>query len=165
MGGKQKKQNRNQKGKQQSKKATKKPPEKAGKVVKSNLKKGAALRTRDEYLKGSVAKPEYADDKELFYRVVYTVAVNELNEAAVVKRTTKKGRHLKSNPKEKFREEIYIEDNEGNSIKIGEKFIRSMQDDIAQIDVDYILKRCSFYPDTAEKLRKFKMRGKKNPPK
>ena len=126
---------------------------------KAGLKKGAALRTRDEYLKNGVEKPEHKGDK-VYYRVVYTVEVNGLNEAAVVKRTTKKGRHLKEKSSEKFHEEIFIEDNEGNAIKIGDKFVRSVKDDIGKVDVDYILKRCKHYPDTAEKLKKFRMRKK-----
>lgn len=129
------------------------------KATQTGLKKGAALRTRDEYLKNGVEKPEHKDDK-IYYRVVYTVEVNGLNEAAVVKRTTKKGRHLKEKPTEKFHEEIYIADNEGKAIKIGDKFVRSVKDDIGKVDVDYILKRCKHYPDTAEKLKKFKNRKK-----
>lgn len=127
--------------------------------MKPGLKKGNALRTRDEFLKGGVEKEEHKDDK-IFYRVVYTVEVNGLNEAAVVKRTTKKGRHLKTKLSEKFREEIYIEDDKGKAIKIGDKFVRSPSDDIGKVDVEYILKRCKFYPDTAEKLKKFKSRKK-----
>ncbi|MGN0806704.1 MAG: hypothetical protein ACI4MC_06655, partial [Candidatus Coproplasma sp.] len=88
-----------------------------------------------------------------------------LNEAAVVKRTTKKGRHLKSRPSEKFREEIIVKDNSGDGIKIGKKFIRSQIDDITNEDVEFIKKRISHYPDTKAKMQEFKSRTKKTPPK
>lgn len=146
--------------KKQEKKTTKKPPEKTAKSGKTNLKKGAALRTRDEYLKGGVAKPEYQDKPKQLYRVVFTVEVNENNEAAVVRKTTKKGRHLKSRPKEKFHEQIYTETSDGKGIKVGDKFVRSTIDDLTKEDVEYILKRCKFYPETNELLREFKNRGK-----
>lgn len=149
-----------EKKKQPVKKTTKKPSEKTVKCKKTNLKKGAALRTRDEYLKGGVPKPEYQDKPKQLYRVVFTVEVNANNEAAVVRRTTKKGRHLKSRPKEKFHEQIYTETADGRGIKVGDKFVRSTIDDLTQEDVEYIIKRCKFYPETKELLREFKNRGK-----
>lgn len=134
---------------------------------KSDIRKGAALRTRDEHLQNGVPKEEYKDKPKQFYRVVYTIAVNELNEVAVVKQTTKRGRHLKSRPSEKFREQVVTKDNENNGIKVGDKFVRSKSEDITQEDVDYIISRLKHYPDTEEKMREFKSRGKgkKNPPK
>ena len=159
------------------KKKEKKPQSKAAgrkisktaaiKPKKSNLKKGAALRTRDEFLEGGVPKEEFTEKPDQFYRVVYTIAVNELNEVAVVKRTTKKGRHLKSKPTEKFREQIITKDNESKGIKVGKKFVRSQTEDITKDDVDYIISRLKHYPDTKEKMREFKSRkkSKKNPPK
>lgn len=141
-------------------KATKPGETKENNYRKTDLRKGAALRTRDEFLQDGVPKPEYVDKPKVYYRVVYTVEVNERNEIAVVKRTTKKGRRLKSDPNTKFHEEIYIADDKGTPIKVGEKFARSKEEDITAEDVKYILKRCGFYPDTAGKLKKFRERKK-----
>lgn len=132
---------------------------------KKNIRKGGALRTRDEFLKGGVPKQEYINNPKQFYRVVYAVDINANNDLAVVRRTTKKGRHLKSQPQHKFHEEIYTQDDKGAPIRINNKFVRSENDDITQIDVDYIMKRCRQYPDTAKKLNEFKNRPKKKPPK
>jgi hypothetical protein len=151
-----KKNNKSKQNKQQG--AFKKPLDK-------NIKKGGALRTRDEHLQGGKPKSEYADNPKQYYRVIYVVDINSGNDLAVVRRTTKKGRHLKSQPQYKFHEEVYVKDNKGKPIKINDKFVRSSIDDITKTDVDYILKRCYKYPDTAGKMNEFKGRGKKKPPK
>lgn len=130
-----------------------------------NIKKGGAMRTRDEYLKGGISKVEYKNKPKQYYRVVYVVDINSNNDLAVVRRTTKKGRHLKSQPQYKFHEEIYIEDNKGKPIRLNSKFVRSSIDDIVNEDVTYILKRCKQYPDTAKKIKDFKNRKNKKPSK
>ncbi len=147
------------------KKQVKKQPQTAAK--NNRVHKGAALRTRDEFLLGGKAKEEYKNKPKQYYRVVYTIEINQNNELAVVKRTTKKGRHLKTQPQNKFHEEIYTKDNQGEGIRIGRKFTRSEQDDIANEDVKYIKKRIAHYPDTEEKLKEFRSRknGTKKPSK
>lgn len=137
----------------------------ARKKNSKNIHKGGALRTRDEFLKGGIPKAEYKDKPKQFYRVVYAVDINADNDLAVVRRTTKKGRHLKSQPQYKFHEEIYTQDNAGAPIRINKKFVRSMEDDITKTDVDYIMKRCRQYPDTAKKMHEFKNKKKKPPKK
>lgn len=132
----------------------------SSKASQSNMKKGAALRTRDEFLHGGVPKAEYANNPAQYYRVVYVIEVNSENEAAVVRRTTKKGRRLKTQPQYKFHEEVYTKDNEGQGIRTGKKFVRNNVEDIAPEDVEYIKKRVSHYPDTAEKMKEFKNRKK-----
>lgn len=121
------------------------------------------MRTRDEFLKGGVIKPNYVDKPKQFYRVVYVVDINAENDLAVVRRTTKKGRHLKSQPQYKFHEEVYVKDNTDKPIRLNDKFVRNSIDDITRADVEYIMKRCNKYPDTKEKMFEFKNR--KKPPK
>ncbi len=130
---------------------------------RTNIAKGNSLRTRDEYLKGGKVKSEYVNKPKQFYRVVYVVDINSQNDLAVVRRTTKKGRHLKSQPQYKFHEEIYVKDNADKPIQLNEKFVRNSIDDITRADVEYIMKRCNKYPDTKEKMVEFKNR--KKPPK
>ena len=104
---------------------------------------GRTLQTRDEYLEGgnNYIKPGY--EMKGHYRRVVVVDTNRNNELAVEKLYGHNGKELPGykNGKSRYKDFIVTKDNEGNPIKIGNKFIENApKQDVSKKDVNKIKK-------------------------
>lgn len=134
------------------------------KKLSNKIPIGRALQTRDEYIKNGIPKDKYIDKPKVYYRTVYVVDKNDKEELAIVKSTTKKGHFLKSRSKDKFRPQIYIENNTGGPIKVGKKFVQNPSKDITKEDVEFIISKTKKYPDTKPKLKKLHKKNREATP-
>lgn len=107
---------------------------------------GRTVQTRDEYFNkaNNYIKPGYENKKGGNYRKAVVVDSNRKNELALVKLTTSsKGYELPNYKKgeSKFKPFVETKDNNGNFIKLGNKFIANKKkDDLSKKDVNKIKK-------------------------
>lgn len=122
---------------------------------------GRSLQTRDEYIEGGIAK-EGADEKA-FYRRVFAVETNELDELAVIKSTTsEKGKIIPNyDGKSRTRPYVYTTDDEGQPIKKGKKYIENPPSkDIKPEVAEKLLKEAIKHPNSYKNVVKMKKRKK-----
>lgn len=111
------------------------------KNVSKTIPNGRTLQTRDEYFAGQkkYRKPGY--ESKGHYRKVVVIDSNDLDDLAVVKLTTSpKGVTLDyGNGKSKFRPFVLTEDNDGQPIRAGNKFVENKPNkDLSKRDVTKI---------------------------
>lgn len=122
---------------------------------------GRSLQTRDEYIEGGIAK-EGADEKA-FYRRVFAVETNELDELAVIKSTTsERGKIIPDyDGKSRTRPYVYTTDDEGQPIKKGKKYIENPPSkDIKPEVAEKLLKEAIKHPNSYKNVVKMKKRKK-----
>ena len=109
------------------KKKTKQPPKR--KNVSQSIRNGTAILTRDEFFEdhNNYIKEGYKDKPNIFYREATVVDSNRNDELAIIKQQSSGKFSVKKNNNKvsKYNTYIKITDNEGNPIKIGEKFKRA----------------------------------------
>lgn len=122
---------------------------------------GRSFQTRDEYIEGGIAK-EGADEKS-FYRRVFAVETNELDELAVIKSTTsEKGKVIPDyDGKSRTRPYVYTIDDEGQPIKKGKKYVENPPGkDITPEAAGKLLKESIKHPDSYKNVVEMKKRKK-----
>lgn len=130
----------------------------------ATIPKGRTLQTRDEFISGGIPKPEYTDKPKVFYRTVIVVDTNELDELAIVKKTTSPKAAPVKDAKRKVsaRPILHTLDNEGAPIKKGKKFVEnSASRDISPEEAERIKRKAIRYPEDYKKLHDMKKRRKK----
>lgn len=123
---------------------------------------GRSFQTRDEFIEGGIPK-EGADDKQ-YYRRVFAVETNELDEMVIAKSTTsEKGTTIPDyNGVSKVRPFVFTKDNEGKPIKKGRKFIENPPaQDITSEVAEKILKKAIKHPNDYKKVQDMKKRRQK----
>ena len=122
---------------------------------------GRSFQTRDEYIEGGIAK-EGADEKS-FYRRVFAVETNELDELAVIKSTTsEKGKVIPDyDGKSRTRPYVYTIDDEGQPIKKRKKYVENPPGkDITPEAAEKLLKESIKHPDSYKNVVEMKKRKK-----
>lgn len=120
---------------------------------------GRSFQTRDEYIEGGIAKEDA--DEESFYRRVFAIETNELNELAVIKSTTSpKGTIIPDyDGKSRTRPYVYTKDDEGKPIKKGKKYIENPPSkDIKPEVAEKLLKEAIKYPNSYKNVTEMKKR-------
>ncbi|MBQ8145497.1 MAG: hypothetical protein IJZ04_05295 [Clostridia bacterium] len=145
-----------EKGKKSSNVKKKKP------VWAKGIRLGMTLSTYDEYL------PHENDLKENKERPVVVIEKNNRDELAVVPLSTTKGRNRTHLPNYQqgqsyFKHFVEIEDNEGNSIVLNEKFRANNPDeDVSAEDLEKITRTVLFHskpaPENSKKIESFRQR-------
>lgn len=128
------------------------------------IPRGRTFQTRDEFIQGGAPKKKYEDKPKVFYRTVIVVDTNDLDELAVVKKTTSPKAIPVKDKKRKIsvRPILHTLDDEGNPIKKGKKFVEnSAARDISPEATERIKRKAIRYPEDYKKLHDMKKRRKK----
>lgn len=140
------------------------------KNISEQLKPGAVIKTRDEYLEGSdgYVKDKYKNNN-IFYRELILVESNRNNEFAVEKVQSSGTILIENKAKqiEKCNPRIKTKDDKGKPIKLGAKFKRgNPKYDVSERNANQLKKEAVNYKDkkiakqNRKKLRELKGRKK-----
>ena len=112
------------------------------KNVSPVIPNGRTLQTRDEYFEGNADYRKAGYENKGNYRKAVVVDSNRDGDLAVVKLTTSvNGRNIPGQKKSKYRPFVETKDEDGNSIRIGRKFIEnSLKNDLSKKAVSEIKK-------------------------
>lgn len=139
-----------------------KAAQKKGRTASGKVPQGRTLTTHDKYLDKKAKQPE----KE---RPVVVIEASENNNLAVVQLSTRTGKdrtRLKNYQQGQsyFKHYVEIEDDEGNPIRVNEKFRENHPNmDVSSADVEFIKDKVFNHSVPMQKNRKLidKFRGKK----
>ena len=127
----------------------------------SEIPIGRSFQTRDEFIEGGQPKAGYEDKG--YYRRVFVIETNNLDELAIIKSTTsEKGKPIKGyDDRSRFRNYVYTLDDQNNPIKKGAKFIENpASKDISEEEAARLLKKTMKQPNSYSKVTKMKKRKK-----